>query len=213
MTDKDDNKIAVVMAVYDQANELEEHLEKFLDLPFNGNYQVIVVDEDSTDDTPNILKRMKVEHANLYTTFLPRSVCNPSRTRLALNIGVKAAKSQRVVLASIERPPSSVSWLQELADSDAEVVMAYSSRKKSAVTWRKQEHPLLEDAKPFIVKAERRSGQGHRGRWMKYHRGQYDAVAVSKERMFDTIRLFDQSVGLWQLAKLRIEVLWQNLFN
>ena len=45
MTETDDNKIAVVIAVNDQAQELEEHLEKFLNLPFNGHYRVIVVDE------------------------------------------------------------------------------------------------------------------------------------------------------------------------
>ena len=62
MTETDDNKIAVVMAVNDQAQELEEHLEKFLNLPFNGHYRVIVVDEASTDDTSDVLKRMKAAH-------------------------------------------------------------------------------------------------------------------------------------------------------
>ena len=213
MTETDDNKIAVVMAVNDHAQELEEHLEKFLNLPFNGHYRVIVVDEASTDDTSDVLKRMKAAHDNLYTTFLPRSVRNPSKTRLALTIGVKATTSPRVVLASINRPPTSVSWLQELSDSTAEIVMAYSNRKKSGITWRKQEHPLLEDATALITKAERRSGRGHCGHWMKYHRGMYDAVAVNRERIYDAIKLFDKAVGPWQLTRLRLHVFWQNLFN
>ncbi len=214
MTNNDDNKIAVVLVVYDQARAVEEHLEKFFNLPFDGSYQVIVVDEASTDDTVEVLKRMKADHANLYTTFIPRSkVPNPSKLRLALSIGVKAARSQRVVLASINRPPTSFSWLQELSDSQSEIVMLYSNHRKSGVTWRKQEIPVLEDAAALITKAERHSGRGHHGRWLKYQRGLYDAVAVDSERVFDAIRLFDRNVSPWQLALLRMKVAWQNLFN
>lgn len=214
MTNNDDNKIAVVMVVYDQAREVEEHLEKFLTLPFDGNYQVIVVDEASTDDTADVLKRIKADHANLYTTFIPKSkVPNPSRLRLALSVGIKAAKSQRIVLASINRPPTSFSWLQELSDCQAEIVMVYSNHRKSGVTWRKQEIASLDDAVALITKAERRSGHGHHGRWLKYQRGLYDALAVDSRRVYDTIRLFDQTVSPWQLAMLRMKVAWRNLFN
>ena len=91
----------MVIVVHDQAEALERNLPQFLTVASAAQGEVIVVDDSSADDTPNVLKLLKESNAHLYTTFLPKSVPNNSRLRLALNIGVKAAISQRVVFADI----------------------------------------------------------------------------------------------------------------
>ena len=201
-------KISIIIAAHDQARDLEANLPTFLTTAREAGAEVIVVDDMSTDETPNILKRMKTENADvLYTTFLPKSVVmNPSRLRLALTIGAKAAKNDHIVLADINRPPISLEWLTGLAESAAALV--FSSRKGDTV-----EHVLatsLDDLHATILKAERKSGHGHRGKWKKRRRGLYDALSVKKEHVYDAIYLFDQDIRGFRLWGLRLKT-WLGL--
>ena len=196
-------KTSIIMAVHDRAETLEQNLCQFLSVAENNEAEVIVVDDQSTDETPDILKRMKAEHPMLYTTFLPTStVVNPSRLRLALTVGAKAAKGDYIVLADIARPPVNDSWLTGLTDGEAALV--FSSKKGDDVS-----HVVatsLNDLRSAVTKAERKSGHGHQGKWMKYRRGLYDALCVKRQYAFDAIKLFDQDVRGFNLCGLRMSV-------
>ena len=204
MTIEDQTRpISIVMTVHDQADLLEQNLPAFLTLPYDGQYEVIVVDNMSTDDTPDLLKRMKAEHPRLYTTFLPSSVIvNPSRKRLALSVGAKAAHHDYIVLADIRRTPVNAEWLAGLADGEASLV--YSNRKRNRVT-----HVVatdLKDLSHIILKAERRTFKDYWSRWLRKRRGLYDAVGVRREHVFDAILLFDQKIRGFRLLGLRLRV-------
>ena len=199
--------ISIVMTVHDQAEALEQNLPTFLTVPYEGTYEVIVVDNMSADETPDVLKRMKAEYPNLYSTFLPESVIvNPSRKRLALSIGAKAAHYDYIVLADIRRVPVNTEWLAGLADGDASLV--YTNRKKDRVT-----HVVatdLDDLRPTILKAERHSFRDYYGTWFRKQRGLYDAACVRREHVFDAIRLYDQKIRGLRLLGLRLRV-WLGL--
>ena len=208
--------ISLVMSVHDQGELIEQNLPLFLTQQCRHDYEVIVVDDASSDDTPDALKRLKATYPHLYTTFIPKSVPNPCRQRLALTIGAKAAKGEWVVLADVSRPPRSESLLDGMLDKaseqQAEVVMMYS-RCKSNDTIRYQSWASLDSAIPLLRKAERRSGHGHRGKWLKRCRGLYDAVAVPRTIIHDTLKHYDDNVRGRRLAGLRLHVWWKNLLN
>jgi len=200
---KEDTTISIILVVHDQADMLTTNLPQFLTTAQEAGAQVIVVDDMSADDTPDVLQRMKRDYDNLYTTFLPQSVIiNPSRLRLAMSIGIKAAKGDYLVFADIQRPPVSVEWLTGLADGEASVV--YTNHQRETVT-----HVVATDIDDFsalLLKAERKSGRGHRGSRFKKMRGLYDAFAVRRERAFDAVKYFDQPVSGGQLMGLRLRV-------
>lgn len=195
--------ISIVIPVHDHAAALEQHLPAFLMLPYKGPYEVIVVDDMSTDETPDVLKRLKAEYPKLYTTFLPASVVvNPSRKRLALSVGAKAAHHDYIVLADIHRPPINTDWLAGLAEGEATLV--FCNRKRDRVI-----HVVateLEDLSRIILKAERHSSRDYWGKWFRKQRGLYDAVGVRKEHVFDAIRLYDHHIRGFRLLGLRLRV-------
>ena len=204
------------MTVHDEAELLESHLPIFLTQQCTSNYEVIVVDDASTDDTPDVLMRLKAQYPLLYTTFIPKSVPNPCRQRLALTIGAKAAHSDWVVLADIKRPPRSETCyenlLQTVADEQAGAVTSYHGRKENSTT-RYLTWDDLEAVNPLIRKAERRSGRGHRGRCFKVCRGLYDMVAIPRNNIFDALKFYDQQVRGRRLLGLRLHVLWTSLLK
>lgn len=207
-----DLQLSVVMVVHDDDIALEQHLPLFLEQECDTHYEVIVVDDSSCDDTPNILKNMKEKYPLLHTTFFPKSVVNPSRIQLALYVGIKAAKSNHIMIADINRPPTSPNYIDGLAEAlnGQEVAMVYTDRKRQEETVF-QSFYSLEDAAPIIRKVERRSGKGHNSQRMKKKRGVYDAIAFRQERVFEAIRFYDQSVKGIELLRLRLQVFFRNM--
>ena len=95
-------RLSVIMTVHDQARELEEHLSVILSQDYAPGYELIVVDESSTDDTEDVLNRMKRNCPHLYTTFIPESSHYLSRRKLALTLGVKAAKNEWLIFTEAD---------------------------------------------------------------------------------------------------------------
>jgi len=208
--------LSVVMTVHDEATLLDQNLPLFLTQSCDTDYEVIVVDDASADETPDVLKRMKSRFPQLYTTFIPHSVPNPCRKRLALTIGAKAAKNDWVVLADIKRPPSNENTYQALMSQAAEQqegVLTLYGRKKNGGETKCQCWQELNEASPLLTKAERRSGQGHNGRGMKLWRGLYDAVAVRRREIHDVLKFYDQKVTGTHLLPLRMKVMWRTMRN
>jgi glycosyltransferase involved in cell wall biosynthesis len=216
-TKEKDIRLSVVIVVHNEAESLQQNLPLFLSQSGNTVYEVIVVDDSSTDTTPDLLKSMKAEYTHLHTTFFPQSVPNPSRLQLAMSVGVKAAHGEWIVLADINRPPTSEEWINNLIQTidnerNAEAVLVYSDKKRQETVCY-QSFQQLEEVIPFIRKAERRSGLGHKGIRLKLKRGLYDAIAVRQSRIYEAIRQYDRNIKGFKLTMLRMSVGWSNLWN
>ena len=182
---------SIILAVHDQAAAISEHLPTLLTQQYE-NYEVIVVDESSTDETTDVLKQLKTTHNHLYTTFLPKYQFQNNKQRLAFTIGVKAAKKEWIIFADIDNVPSSEQWLEELSGFATEpniLLLGYINRKSGEIRLKTYED--LDGARRTLTKTERSKSHGHNATWLRYQRGWYDFLVVSTDKAHETLRLFE----------------------
>ena len=199
------------MTVYDNGSDLEQHLPAFLTQTYEPGYEVIVVDESSTDDTDDVLKLMKQQYPHLYTTFLPKPDIHRTRKRLALTIGVKAAKNEWVIFSDINAFPKDNTWLQSIADNlDGNSGIMMGRYKKDNLIMHTFED--IEAVSNYIIKGERLRADGHKGKRLRRLRGKYDFIVVRTVEAHELLKHFDQTVGFARLLGLRLSILFRNLF-
>ena len=183
------------MTVFDNGRELEENLPAYLTQLYEPGYEVIVVDESSTDHTDDVLKLMKQQYPHLYSTFLPKPDIHRNRKRLALTIGVKAAKNEWIIFSGIYSIPQDNTWLQTIADNlsgDSGIMLAHY--KKGNLVMRTFEN--LEEVSNYLRKL----------------RGKYDFIAVRADEAHELLKYFEQQVGFGRLFGLRMSIFFRNLF-
>lgn len=200
------------MAVYEQAHSLEENLPVFLANTYEPGYDVIVVDESSTDETDDVLKLLKQAHPNLYSTFIPKPNSHITRRKLALSIGIKASKNEWVILTGIDNIPTTDEWQKELAevsDSTTEAVAGYYLKKGL----RLQAFDDAEQTRRLVTKTERKQRKVSKSLFMKYHCGRYDFIAVRRDKVYDVLKYFEQDVSSFRLFGLKLSVFLHNCFS
>ena len=205
------NRFSVIMTVFDNGNELEQHLPAFLTQQYEPGYEIIVVDESSTDNTDDVLKMMKQQYPHLYSTFLPKPDIHVTRKRLALTIGVKASKNEWIILSDIYSFPQSATWLQDISDNLGEesgIMLGYY--KKGELKMRLFED--MESASDYIIKGERQRADGHKGTRMRKLRGKYDFIVVKADKAHELLKYFEQPVGFCRLLSLRTGIFFRNIF-
>lgn len=120
--------VSVVLTVDDEGESLKANLPKWLSQSYGGNYQVIVVVSGNDSLVDNTLKQYR-DNDRLYTTFIPSSSRYMSRKKLAVTVGVKAAKYNWILLSEVDSYPSSdklaASFSEKCAD-DVDIVLGYT---------------------------------------------------------------------------------------
>ena len=109
--------VSIIITAHDQAGELRRNLPLLLAQKYDGRFEVIVVNDASTDDTEDVLKLTKQEHPNFYYTFMPDSARYVSHKKLAITIGAKAAKGEWLMLTEADCAPRSENWLATMCSN------------------------------------------------------------------------------------------------
>ena len=201
------------MTVYDQAPDLEANLPAFLTQEYEPGYEVIVVDETSTDNTEDVLKILKNDYPRLYSTFVPKPNRQTVRRKLAINIGAKAAKNEWVIITKIKNPPTAPDILEAISqvlDRDAELTLGYMGKKGI----RLQPFDTVEEAGNHLLKAERKLKKVfQRDQQQSYLWGRYNFIILPKESIVKTLAYFEQKVSWTTLVSMRLSILWQSLIR
>ncbi|MFA7105166.1 MAG: glycosyltransferase [Dysgonamonadaceae bacterium] len=119
--------VSIIIASKNESEYLAENLPKILDQDY-PEFEVIVVNTGSTDETDMVLKRLELDHKNLYHTYVPNNAEPINEKKLALTLGIKAAKNDLLIFAESYCAPCSNQWIREYANAFAQgkdIVLGY----------------------------------------------------------------------------------------
>jgi glycosyltransferase involved in cell wall biosynthesis len=126
-------KVSVIIVSVNESENLAKNLPFILDQDY-PDFEVIVVNDGSTDESDILLESLKLKYANLYSTYLPLSNDKLlSRRKLSLTLGVKAAKGDILLFTEPYSRPDTNRWIASMVEEfteGKEVVLGYSYYQK-----------------------------------------------------------------------------------
>lgn len=129
---------SIIVYATGEADYLEILLPKLMEQNYTNDFEVIVVNEGDSADVRNVIGALQIAHRNLHLTFTPEGARNLSRKKLALTLGIKAARHSIVVLTTADAIIDSPDWLASItrnfSNPDIGIVLGYAApANKSAI--------------------------------------------------------------------------------
>lgn len=121
--------VSVIIASKNESENVRRHLPAILSQDY-PDFEVIVVNMGSTDDTDMELSALKQTHTNLYYTYLPENAEPNNEKKLALTLGVKAAKKDVLLFTDADCRPLSDKWIHAMARlfvPSKDIVLGYTA--------------------------------------------------------------------------------------
>ena len=97
-------------------------------------FQVVVVNDCSSDETADILEEFEKKHKNLHVVTLKEDVIRDHYKKLALTIGIKGAQYDHMIFTDADCVPRSNQWLKTMAANyipEKQIVIGYGAYKKT----------------------------------------------------------------------------------
>ncbi len=125
--------VSVIICARDEAANLAKNLPGALVQQYKTSHEVIVVDDNSFDDTKYLLEEFKKTFKQLHPVFLKQEAKFIPGKKFPLSIGIKTAKHEVVLLTDADCVPASEYWIeqmQETYDDTTEIVLGYGAFNK-----------------------------------------------------------------------------------
>lgn len=132
-TSSQTHAVSVVICARDEAKNLSENLPAVLNQDFKTTHEVVLVNDNSFDESKYILEDFRKTHKQLQIVELTQEAKVMPGKKFPLSIGIKSAKHEILLLTDADCSPSSESWIdsmQSVYDDDTEIVLGYGSFHK-----------------------------------------------------------------------------------
>lgn len=120
--------LSVIICARNEADNLRKILPAILEQDY-PQFEVIVINDASTDETEEVLGYLEEKYRHLYHSFTPDSARYISHKKLALTLGIKASKYDWLVFTETNCMPASNQWLKLMArnfTAQTQIVLGYS---------------------------------------------------------------------------------------
>jgi cellulose synthase/poly-beta-1,6-N-acetylglucosamine synthase-like glycosyltransferase len=125
--------VSVIICARNEYRHLQRFLPSILTQDY-PQYEVIVINDGSTDATEDLLHELSKQYSNLYCSFVPASANVRSTKKLGLTIGIKAAKYDLLLFTDADCKPAYKQWISHMARNfthGTEFVIGYGGYKKA----------------------------------------------------------------------------------
>ncbi len=105
--------VTVIICAKNEAENLRNFLPLILEQEY-PEFQVVVVNDGSKDETPEILAEFEKKYPHLYVTNIEHTHPYPHAKKLAQTIGIKAAKYDQLLFTDADCRPASPHWIEKM---------------------------------------------------------------------------------------------------
>jgi glycosyltransferase involved in cell wall biosynthesis len=125
--------VSIIICARNERENLMEFIPKIMEQDY-PNFEVVVVNDRSVEDSHLVLRALANKYQNLKVTKVEETELHWAGKKFALSIGLKAAENDLVLLTDADCFPSSNRWLQQMSNNlnaKHKVVLGYGGYKKA----------------------------------------------------------------------------------
>ncbi len=122
-------EVTVIICAKNEEENLKKNLPLIMDQLY-PKYDVVVINDASSDDTDMVLAEMKLQYPNLRTTYVPEKAKFIDSKKFAVSLGIKAAGTDILVFTDADCAPASKDWLSNIVrhfNSSTDIVLGYGA--------------------------------------------------------------------------------------
>lgn len=119
--------VSMIICAKNEVNNLRENLPLWIDQD-HPDFEVIIVNDCSWDETEEFLKEAKVKYPLLKVVTIPEQDKYRHGKKFALALGIKAAKNEILLLTDADCKPAGRSWMSLMQQSytpQTEIVLGF----------------------------------------------------------------------------------------
>lgn len=129
--------LSVIICAKNEADNLEKNLPFILEQDY-GNFEIVLVNDSSSDETLEVMKRFETEHNNIKIVDVKSNETFWGNKKYALTLGIKASSYDFLAFTDADCKPNSTKWLAEISSkfsNQKSIVLGYGaySKKKYSV--------------------------------------------------------------------------------
>src|SRR5215213_5767942 len=125
--------VSVVICARDEDKNLALHLPDILEQQYSSTNEVVVVNDNSLDDSKYILAELQKTFRKLQVVDLTQEANGIAGKKFPLSIGIKEARHEIVLLTDADCVPASEHWIykmQHAFSNGVEIVLGYGAYTK-----------------------------------------------------------------------------------
>ena len=126
--------VSIIICARDEAQNLLNNLPQVLGQQYATTHEVMVVNDNSFDDTKYILDDLQKTHKKLQVIDLTQEAKLIAGKKYPLAIGIKEAKHEIMLLTDADCIPASDNWLYKMQDAftgSIEIALGYGAYQKA----------------------------------------------------------------------------------
>lgn len=125
--------VSVIICARDEAENLARNLPGSLVQAYTSTHEIIVVNDNSYDETKYLLEELRKTYKQLHIVDLTQEAKMIPGKKFPLSIGIKTARYEVVLLTDADCIPASEHWIERMQEAygpDTEIVLGYGAYAK-----------------------------------------------------------------------------------
>ncbi|MCD4769450.1 MAG: glycosyltransferase, partial [Bacteroidales bacterium] len=105
--------VSVIICARNEAENLEAFLPSVLEQEYK-NFEVVVINDCSDDNSEEVLNSLSKKYSNLRVTTIHKDISLRHSKKMALFIGIKAARHELLLMTDADCQPVSPGWIESV---------------------------------------------------------------------------------------------------